>query len=947
LTNLTGDSVRKIALLTLMLACAQLAAQAANDPWEPNNSASAAAPMWNHIGPSGTIAGLGFNLFNRPLAAQLVIVSGDQDWFRIGSFVPVPTGEMRVFLNQMGETAHRLQLQVTDSTLPNPTVLVGPGMAGYQEFEAPPVGAALYDGARAALNVTGGSEYLIRVYHTGTIPSGVAIPYQLSVEFGPYDSAEGTYSNNFPGFSPAPGFTTGNPANATPSGYGSANAKTYTSMSWNGWDYYMVHLTSPAIITVDLGNFTNLATPEVNFDLYWVRQNGQLIPASLPGEPLAGATDTFPLGWPGPGIAVVATPNTSEQIVTPPLAPGTYYFQVHAWDLSDQQAIDLFNVAGNYDITFTLTQAQDDGLEGSAPNYNNTAQHASPLPAGTTSNLRLLFHPDPGAEEDWYRVAVPEGGNLSVRMTLDGPATDHINIRLYKPNATEPGRAEDLIDAGMVNNTDTATKGGPTASEIVGTWGTVGVAGNTGLPSGDYLVRISRGANLNAGGVTRNQVYSLNVNLASPINIAPDDAFEPNNSVEQVIAAGNTYLQLQRGLTTGLKAMNAQDWFRVTGVQAGQSVVVSLIYDGGSTVDLDLIVFDLNSLQPTGNGGRIADNFANENSPLAIVQASGTAGTSYATPPGSGTIYILVQRWNSVAAPYSLNVNIANADPLPTLRMNSINVNPTTVNAGNSFQVTVAVENLSATAGEVSTLGLSFVHSSGANLGFQYDVAGVTPSLPAPVGGSATQNITFNVDADSEATNGTISVHASGTDQAGKGLLGSPVGSFTLAGGQAPGPNLRYDTVTASGTTQPGGTLTVSATFTNYGTATGMFGDIPAVLFAFDQSGADVSGMFTGPSAPNRTLPLTLAIGQTESVSWTFSISSTISLGPTRVVISGGGPDNPTTEGAANFSIRLGSSSSSGSSGGCSVGGPVLPWLVVLAAVSSAALLRRRARRAD
>lgn len=935
-------------LVIALIACAPLMAQAANDLWEPNNTPQAAAPMWNHISPAGRMGGYGFALNGRPIANQLVIISNDTDWYRIGGIVAVPTGTMNVYLNQTGELSHLLSLEVTDTT--GQTILAGPstGSPSYIVQAAP---QALYDGARASIPVTNGTEYLIRVWAPTPPPSNIAVPYEISVEFSNADSAEGNYSNNFPGSSPNPDFTSGNPADATPTGFGAGNAKTYTNMSWRGWDYYMVKLSSPASITVDLGNFTNLPTAATNFDLYWVRRDGIVLPPGPPGTAVAGATDTFPNGWPGmsPIDSALTTPNTSEQLTTPPLSPGVYYFQVVAWDISPSPGVILFNYAGNYDISVTLTAASDDALEGPTASQNDTAQNATTLPLGETANLRLLFNPE-GIEEDWYKINVADGGNISVRLTLDGPTTDHMEIRLYKPNAANPGQAADLVDSSLLNNTGLAAgfaKTSVTASEIVGTWGSVGNSGNTGLPSGDYLVRVTRGNNFSIGGVLQTQTYRLNATVSQAVDVAPDDSREPNNTFAQATNAANTYLELPRGLTTNLKAMDGVDIYRVPGVPQGQSAEISLIYDASSTIELDVAVLDLNmgpNFATTGVATILVGNVGNETTASSIVTVTGTAGASWAPPPSTGALFIMVQRWNSVGTVYSINVNINGADPLPPLRINSVNVTPSSVAAPNNAQVTIAVENLSGNAVDLATLALSFTHSTGADVGGEYSLSGPTPTLPASIAANSTQNFTFTATSSTTGTNGAVSVGASGTDGSGNQLLGTPKGNFTLTGAQAAVPDLVYQSVSASGLLNPGGSLTVNIVVRNDGTAGGTFGNTPPIDFAFDQNGSSVTGMFFGPSTPSQTLPFTLGIGESRSINWNFTISDNAPLGSTRVVVSGGGPDNPSTQGTANFSISIRkNTATSGGSGGCAIGGPALPWLLVLGAGALAALRRRRA----
>lgn len=938
--------MRNIAIV-LALLCTPIAAQATNDLWEPNNTAATAPDMFNMIAPSASIAGLSLAVGGNPIDDQLFLLANDQDWFAVGNAFPVPAGNMTVFLNQTGALNTLVELQITDAT--GATVLAGPGVGSHVALASPSnpnPGFDLYDGVNATIAVTAGTVYCIRVYSPTALPSGSQVPYELAIEFSNFDTAEGSVSNNLPGYSPNPNFSSGNPSDATPSGYGAANSKLFTAMSWRGFDYYMVNLTAPAIITVDLDNFLNLPAATTNFDVYWVRDDGLMIPASAAGQPLAGATDSFPNGWSSTMIAVVNTPNTSEQITTPALSAGVYYFQVCVWDTSGG-TIGVDNVMGNYDIEFTLTAASDDALEGS-PTENDTAADAATLPAGTTSNLRLLFNPD-GTEQDWYKVTLADGDNLNVRLTVNAPATDDLDILLYQPNATTPGLAADLVDFSFINNTDTVTKGGTTASEIVGTWGSVGNSGNTPWLSGDFLVQVVNGGNLVQGGVAQTQTYSLTVTIsAANVDIAPEDNKEPNDTAAQAFASGNTYLELQRGMNSGLRAMDFQDWFRIPSVQRNHTVAISLIYDGGANTDLDLVVFDQNfgpNFATTGAISQLGASFANEANPGSVVTVNGVAGSTWTTAPNTAPIFIAIQRWNSLGATFSINVNINGANPLPTLRLNSVSANPAALVAPGTTQVTVAIENIGATPEDVATITLTLTHAAGAVVTGQYTITGPTPALPATVAAASTQNFVFDVMSTTQCTNGVVTINVAATDSNGDPLLGNPSGTFTLSGGQAPAPLLVYQQVQATGQTNPGGTVTVTLIVRNDGTAGGVYGDTPPITFAFTQGGVDITGLFAGPTGPSQTLPMNIAIGQIRSVSWTWIIAQAIPLGTTTVTVTGGGPDNPTTPGTVNFNLSLPKKKDAGgSSGGCVVG-QGSPWWLAMAAVASGVALARRRRR--
>jgi MYXO-CTERM domain-containing protein len=216
--------------------------------------------------------------------------------------------------------------------------------------------------------------------------------------------------------------------------------------------------------------------------------------------------------------------------------------------------------------------------------------------------------------------------------------------------------------------------------------------------------------------------------------------------------------------------------------------------------------------------------------------------------------------------------------------------------------------------------------------------------LPATIPASTTQNFVFSVQSTAQCTNGQISVRASGQDGNANPLLGEPSGTFTLSGGVPPAPTLVFAAVQASGLLNPGGSLVVTATIRNDGTAGGDFSNTPPITFTFTQGASDVSAKFGGPTAPSKPLPLSIAPAATTTVSWTFTIATDTPFGGTQVAIGGGGPDNPATPGTVSFNI-VGKSSTNPSSGssGCAPVGPMPPILpVALVALLAAAGGRRR-----
>ncbi|MCC6465428.1 MAG: hypothetical protein IT463_08835, partial [Planctomycetes bacterium] len=767
------------ALVSLALA-GSLAAQTGNDTWEPNNNAAAAlAWTFPHVGSNSWYGVIGLSASGHRSYEDLVIANGDHDWFTITA--PTAATGCTVYLNQTGSAAFLVSMAITDNA--GTTVISGPtGGSGYTPLSAG--SGDPYDGARAVFTVTGGTSYKIHVWYGGTTPqpSAITIPYSLSVEYTTYDSAEGNHGNNFWGYSPGASQTT-SPADATPSATGSPG-KTFTA-TWNGWDFYMVKLTSPAKITVLMDNLTPLTynvgtTPTpytVNFDLYWISSlnGGALSTGTTPTSPVPGATDSWPNGFSTP--AAVTAPNTSETITTPLLVPGTYYFQVQTWITPTGGGVAIVPAAGGYTINFQTTAGMDDALEGTSPNENDLPDTAATLATGTTSALKLLYDPS-GAEADWYKIQVNDGQNLEIEMTITDAANDNLQLMLYKPapSGSPKGDATDLIDISAINNPDSLKEKGistpvVTPREIVGTWGAVGAAGTTGYPAGEYLLRVSAGNLLPGGGV-----YSLTVTVAGTRVVAPEDAMEPNDNFTEASDPTNNNCRIAGGLTTDLKAMDFIDEYKIT-VNNGANIEVTLIYDADAKTDLDLILVDLDGYGIL-NQSRTVETTANSK-----VVLTGTAGASYTgttPPPSSGEFYIAVQRWASRGAKYSLNVNVNGNNPLSTLEITSITMNPASINVSSqTTQATVQVTNNSTTtAATLATLALKLTLSTGADVTSEYTISGPTPTLPQAINPSSSQPFVFTITPNTTPalpTNGNVIVSASGTQTGGAKILGANI----------------------------------------------------------------------------------------------------------------------------------------------------------------------------
>lgn len=933
--------------LYALIACLALA-DAANaqvaDAYEPNNTFGAAS---NSLGSHYSATAIWGVLFNSPtFNDQLTLTAGDNDYFTIAN---APAGTITIYARQFGvaPSTAAMGIEIFDAAQ---TLLVGPnsGATVYKILRVNGTGTSgtpdAYDGVAATATIAAAGNIVVRFYtQSGALPATATMNYDWSAEYNNGttipDASEGPASNNF--------FTV-SATDATPAGTASPRTTNLTARTYTGWDYYAITLPQSGRIAVTLSNFaTSSGGNQLNFDLFWVSANGNYGILSFDG-----ASDTFPP--PNYNLTFPATISTTESLTTPPLAPGTYYFQVLAWIQIAPSTIGFYRTAGNYDLSFQVTNVADDAYDTGAAN-NDTAATAAALAAGVHSNLKIYFSDD-GSEEDWYKITLANGATLEVQMNIGQPTTDDLNMELYKPSSGTPGQAADRIDFTFIPNNNTTAKGSATAKEIVGTWGSVGSLGNTGYPAGDYLLRVR------IGNIPQNGTYQLTVYVngaagaatLTPINVAPEDAKEPNSSNAE--ARSTTNCRLNPGLNTGLKAMDGDDWYKVQNVQNNRPVEITLVYVAGTDIDLDIEVYDLN----TGAGalavvsdGFLANDLTRETAGLRKVVVTATTGAAYtaigATPPSTGELFIRVLRWASRGATYQINVNINNANPLTPLQIDSVAITPPkTLDASVSgaLTVTVNISNSSATTPvDVTALTLKLTHALGADVTSEYTITGPTPTLPATIPAGTSTGFSFTITGNPTCTNGGVIVSATANAGTNK-IPGDPLDTFTVTGGVAALPALAY-TVIRSGpgsNLTPGGVLVLEVLVNNTnGRATGVFNQPGAVDFTRGAVPVNSDYILTGSSNP--TLPITIPVGQTRTIRWTYSIASTAQLGTITCTLTGGPADNPAS-GSGTFVLGNPLSSGTKVGGSCtSSDEPGWPWALLLAAMLPLVVraVRRRA----
>ncbi len=939
----------KLAVLAIVAAVftGALGAQATNDTWEPNNSLAAAKQVIaTHYSPNAIWG----ELFNSPtINDQLILITGDVDVFQSGA----PAGTITIYCRQSSVLPATAQIGVELYDAAQ-TLLAGPasGAPAYRILRTDGTGTSgvpdPYNGVvvSAALGAAGNIFIRFNVA-AGAVPAATGMNYEWSMETSTAttvpDASEGNYSNNF---------LLQTATDATPAGAASPRVTTLNGRTYTGWDYYKVSLPQSGRIAVSLTNFPTVSgTTAINYDIYWLTDQGNCGVLSYDG-----ASDTFPA--PNFQFTFPATVSTSEALTTGPLAVGTYYFQVLAWVQIAPATIGFYNNAGDYDISFTCTNVADDVYD-IAPNNNDTAATASTLTAGVHNNLKMYFSTN-GSEADWFKVNVPNGGTLEVQLTHGAPATDDLNVELYKPNPTTPGAATDRIDFTIIPNNNTAAKGAVTPKEIVGTWGTVGTSGNTGAASGDFLIRVIPG-NVPANGTYSLTIYINGLAGATPlvaINIAPDDAREPNDSNAE--SRANNQTRLLSGLNTGLKSMDGEDWYKVQ-ASNNQPVEITLIYNAAADIDLDLQVFDMNTgagLLLDVNDGLMDEDLTAQPAGLAKVVVATTAGSAYTaqalTPvPASGDIFIRVLRWGSRGAKYSLNVNINNLSPLTPVQVNSLAITPPkSIDASVSGSITVTV-NVSNTAGtgtlNLTQLSLKLTHTQGADVTAEYTISAPTPTLPAALAGGANTNFTFTVTGNPSCTNGQVIISVAAQVGTAK-VPGDPTDAFNVVGGVAAVPQLAYTVIRAGGGSNltAGGVLILEALVNNtLGRATGTF-NAPAAIDFSSATVPNLNSQFILSGTASPLPPLTVAVGQTVTVRWTYAISPTAAVGTVNVTFTGGGADNPSS-GSGSFVLGGGTGNSPGGGGGCvaaDVSDSRLPWGLALVAAMSLLTLGLRRRRA-
>lgn len=820
------------------------------------------------------------------------------------------------------------------------------------------------------------------------------------------------------------------------------------SCQYNGYDYYKVVLTAPGAISVNL-NFTptsgptdqlpapNQFTCRFNYELYWCSYD----PAPKPD------TDEGPFGFiPNPMVqhrvefegsdsfnpntgqwVRVTNPASNMSISTPTLGAGTYYFLVVCFDsgntppASNSALLVINGIFGStsqwvayypttvgtdppsYNLSVQVVTAADDQYD-TPPNSNNTPQAAATLLNGYYPNLRL-FWSQPNIQEDWFRVMLNDGDSLEVRLDVNvqGAQADDFDLELYRPatgnNAL--GHPADRIDRSSADQRGdrrrpfknaSGSVSGRTPYECVGTWGTVGLVGNTRDRSGHYYIRVMAGpvGDIYSDVTAISGTYNLSIfvngqadgiynPIITPISVAPDDDRESNDSLAE--ARLNPSSSGYDGLNRNMRAMDFQDWY-VVPVAKNDIVEATLVYtaeapmliDAGQQfyhpgVDLDLLMYDIDDL-PNNLCPMISAQLSIDAPGQRRVSLSGVAGQGYSAlpmvngqpvpSPSNGNMYIVVQRWGCRGARYDLNINVNGRAPISALELVAVRVSaPPVIDAGlNQFvDVQVDVTNVLTTSETVTGMTFELIHEKGADVTGQYAIIGpaITESpIPSIVTPGTTKTFEYRIQGNPLSTNGPVFVfpHAmAGT----KGVPGLPYDDFTTVNGNPPGPKFQYTVLRAApgSNLKPGGGLVLEVVVSNGAGTTGGMLTAPSSI-VFTRTGLDVTSEYTLTSnspvvgGVANGLPHMLTVGQEVYIEWVYGISSGATEGPVVVTFTGGGTDNPEI-GSGTFTIAGGYGQGFiGGAGGSICSAPAegfsLPWLLVgsLFLLAVAAVRRRR-----
>ena len=307
---------------------------------------------------------------------------------------------------------------------------------------------------------------------------------------------------------------------------------------------------------------------------------------------------------------------------------GTYYIQIHQYPSTG---------SGGYRLYYKFTpcpQAND-------PELNNDYEHTSLLESGKTVEGRLGYRTSDDVTdiEDWYRIDVPEEGQIELMATV---ATG--TVRFYPSQSTINGYKNNNIYSrgSFKGNTSSAFQTDTMTFKA------------TDVGPGTYYIRINRYNSTGGGG------YRLYYKF-TPCSQANDP--EPNNDYEHtsLLESGKT-VEGRLGYRTSDDFTDIEDWYRIVVPEEGQIELMATVATG---------TMRFYPSQSTVYGYKNNDIYSRGSFTGNTSSAFQTDTIRFkATDIGAGTYYIRIYRYNSTGAGgyrlyYKFTPCVYGADPEP------------------------------------------------------------------------------------------------------------------------------------------------------------------------------------------------------------------------------------------------------------------------------------------
>ena len=282
---------------------------------------------------------------------------------------------------------------------------------------------------------------------------------------------------------------------------------------------------------------------------------------------------------------------------------GTYYIKLRSYNSTGP---------GTYKLYYKFTPC----ALAADPEPNNDYEHSSLLVSGRTVEGRLGYRTsdDVTDTDDWYKIVVPEEGQIELMATATG------TVRFYPYNSTVNG----------YKNNDIYSRGSFTGNTISASQTDTMTFKATDVGVGTYYIRINRYNSTGGGG------YRLYYKF-TPCALAADP--EPNNDYEHssLLESGKT-VEGRLGYRTSDDVTDTDDWYKIVVPEEGQ---IELMATATGTVRFY-------PQYSTVNGYKNNDIYSRGHFTGNTISASQTDTMTFkATDVGPGTYYIHINRYNS------------------------------------------------------------------------------------------------------------------------------------------------------------------------------------------------------------------------------------------------------------------------------------------------------------